>query len=348
MDREKAMAFVDQFTAMASHTTTIALLAIADRTDLLRVMVGKGGMTAVDIATEAELEERYVTEIAAGLAAAGVLGYDPNFERFSLSDEIAAVVADDTSPYAMVGWLDTLPATMSRLREIADATRHGGGVPFEEFGDDMVRGIDRGSAPSMRILLTRRWLPAMPDVVERLSAGDSIADVGCGSGAAAIAMATAYPASTIWGFDVHEGSIEQAKAKVSSHSNVHFEARSGDDIPTDIGFGLITTFDVIHDLFDPLGTVRRIREALAEGGAYLMVEPRMSARLEENLHARGALLYGISTLHCLTQSLAIGGAGLGAAWGPEKAEALCREAGFSSFEELPIDNPFSAFYRVGG
>jgi len=347
LDREKAWRFIEHFTDMAAGTTTIALLAVADRTGLLTAMAGRGPMTTGDVSAAAGLEQRYVTEIMSGLAAGGVLAYDGSTERFTLPDEHAAVVADDDSPYAMVGWLDMLPATMHQLDHIVDATRHGGGVPFEDFGEDMVRGIDRGNSPSMRLLLTRKWLSAMPDIVEQLETGGSIADVGCGSGAAVLAMATAYPEATVWGFDLHHGSVERARARAGRVPNARFEVRAADDLPLDVGFDLVTTFDVVHDLADPPGALRRIKESLVTGGTYLMMEPRAEDNLEDNLNPRGALLYGVSALHCMTQSLAMGGAGLGAAWGPAAAEALCRDAGFGSFTELPIDNPFSAFYRVG-
>ena len=163
-------------------------------------------------------------------------------------------------------------------------------------------------------------------------------------------MAKAYPASSIVGYDIDAHSIELARGRVEAQqlSNVSFEQCSAESIPAEPGFDFVTTFDVIHDLVEPVPVLRQIRELVNPGGTYLMVEPVAGDALAENLHPAGALTYAMSTLHCMTQSLAHGGAGLGAAWGPRRAEAHCRQAGFSEFDRLDVDNAFNAFYRVSG
>ncbi len=348
MDRDEVWRFLEQFTEMAAGATTVGLLAVADRSGLLGRMMGADAATTAAIASAAGLQPRYVEEILSGLAAAGVVEYDADANTFCLSDEAAACVADESSPYFMGGWLDMIPALLAVVSQVAVATQAGGGVDFSDFGDDMVVGIDRANGPSMRILLTRKWLPVMPDVVARLQSGARIADVGCGSGAASLAMAGAYPRSTVTGYDSDARSILRAAARAEKTGleNLSFENLIAVDLPLEPPFDLITTFDVVHDLADPLAVLQRIRGALTPGGTYLMMEPDAAPDLADNLSPRGALLYGISTLHCMTQSLAAGGAGLGAAWGPVRAEELCREAGFSRFQRLDIDNQFSAFYRV--
>lgn len=345
MDREKTLAFIDRFTSMAAGATTIGLLAVADRSGLLTSMAGQGPRTADVIAATAHLDRRYTREILSGLVAAGVIDYSPDGSTFELSDEHAAVVADDSSPYSMTGWFDMLPAALEHTDDIARVTENGGGVPFAAFGDRMVRGIDRASTPSMTILLTRKWLPTMPDVVERLSTGGRIADIGCGSGSAVRAMARAYPEASVVGFDIDERSIARA-IDGTTENNASFIVGSADAMTDGGPYDLVTVFDVTHDLSDPLAVLQQIREAISDTGVLFMMEPRIAADLEDNINDRAALLYGISTFHCMTQSLAGDGAGLGAAWGPEAAEELCRAAGFVSFEELPIENPFSAFFRI--
>jgi 2-polyprenyl-3-methyl-5-hydroxy-6-metoxy-1,4-benzoquinol methylase len=345
VDRDKALAFIDQFTTMAAGATTIGLLAVADRTGLLSSMAQQPPRTVDIIATDAGLDRRYTREILAGLVAAGVIDYSPAESTYSLSDEHAAVIADDESPYSMTGWLDMLPAALDHTDDIATAATDGGGVPFSAFGERMVTGIDRASSPSMTILLTRRWLPTMPDVVERLSSGGRIADVGCGSGSAVQAMAKAFPTASVIGFDIDARSIERASESVTQ-ANASFVNGGAQDVVASGPFDLVTLFDVVHDLSDPLGTLQEIRGSLTEAGVLLMMEPRIAANLEDNINDRSTLLYGISTFHCMTQSLAGSGAGLGAAWGQAAAEELCRAAGFTSFEELPVENPFSAFFRV--
>jgi SAM-dependent methyltransferase len=173
------------------------------------------------------------------------------------------------------------------------------------------------------------------------------ADVGCGSGTAAILMAEGYPRCLVIGYDVSSDSIGMARSRAAGVANVEFVEHAVEEIPTEPPFGLITSFDVIHDLADPLAGLRRIREALTDDGVFLMMEPNAGSNLEENLSPWGAMLYGISALHCMTQSLASGGAGLGAAWGRQRAEALAGEAGFVSFQPLEdISNRFSAFYLL--
>lgn len=339
---------MEQFVDMAAGAATLFTLAVADRSGLLGVLGTSEPLTVEDAAAASGLETRYVEEMLNQLATARVLDYDPEAETFLLPPERATVIADDSSPYAMAGWLDMLPTAGNFIDEVAESARHGGGVAASTYPDRMVHAVDRANAPSMRILLTRRWLPAMPDVVERLEAGARVADVGCGAGTAVLTMAGAYPNSSFIGYDLDPRAIEVAteNAHEAGRSNVAFEVRSADEIPTDPPFDLITCFDVVHDLADPLGAVSKVRRALASDGTFLMMEPAVNANLEDNIEPRVALWYGVSLLFCMTQSLAAGGAGLGTAWGPERAESLCREAGFSRFRRLPIENPFSAFYEV--
>jgi 2-polyprenyl-3-methyl-5-hydroxy-6-metoxy-1,4-benzoquinol methylase len=347
VDRSRIEAFLDRFVDLAAGATTIGLLAVADRTGLARHLGESGGGTAEEVATGAGLEPRYVTEILSGLAAAGVVDYDPESGRFELPPEHALFIADETSPYFMGGFLDMVPIILGHVDGVAEATVHGGGVPFEDFGDRMVRGIDRGNSPSQRTFLLTRWLPGVPGLVPRLEEGIRVADVGCGSGTVAILIAQAYPTCEVVGYDMSAHGIAEARSRAAGMTNVVFLENAVEEIPTDPPFDVITSFDVIHDLADPLAGMRRIREALADDGLFLMMEPNASSDLKENLSPRGAMLYGISALHCMTQSLASGGAGLGSAWGTERAEQLAGEAGFTSFQPLDaISNRFSAFYLL--
>lgn len=347
MDRTRISEFLDRFVGYASGATTMALIAVADRSGLLGWLGEQVSGTVEEIAEGAQLESRYVQEILSGLAAAGAVEYDSDSEVFTLPPEHALFLADDSSPYCMGGWIDMVPAVMSQIDGVANATRHGGGVGFAEFGAAMVRGIDRGNSPSQKVFLVDRWIPAVAGLAERLASGIRVADVGCGSGTVPILLAQAFPASTVYGFDVSEEALGVARGRAGAIPNLTFEGSSADGIPLDPPFDLVTAFDVIHDLADPLAGMTRIREALARDGQFLMMEPNASTDLENNLDSHGALLYGISTMHCMTQSLAAGGEGVGAAWGREMAEDYARRAGFSSFEPVEdIENKFSAFYLL--
>jgi len=348
LDKEVMRQFMGRFMEMTTGAAVLGVVAVADRTGLFRDLQGKGAQTLDAIAEQTGLGPRYLEEILATLSAAGIVVYDAEADTYMLPEEHAACVADESSPYFLGGWSQMVPALYRAIPGVAEACRNGGGVPFSEFGDDMIDGIARSNAPGTRILLTRKWLPLMPDMVSRLETGIRVADVGCGSGTAALTLARAYPESEVHGYDVDAPSIERARvaAKEAGAANLSFEVVDGQSLPGDPGFDFITTFDVIHDVVDPLAVLGQIRGALREGGCYLMVEPVAGDTLAENLHPAGALTYAMSTLHCMTQSLAHGGVGLGAAWGPRRAEQYCRDAGFGRFERLEVPNPFNAFYRV--
>lgn len=340
-DRARIEAFFDRFVGMAAGSAAIGILAVADRCGLLAWLGENGGGTVAEIAAGAGLDRRYTEEILAGLTAVGVLEHEDG--RFTLPPEHALFVADADSPYFMGGWLDMLPAAYEVIDRVARAAREGGGVPFDEFAEGMLRGLDRANGPSQRILLTRKWLPAVEGLVERLESGIDVADVGCGTGTAVITMARAYPASRFTGFDVSERALAVARERAAGIGNLDLVRAGATEFEG--SYDLITTFDVVHDLADPAAALRHIREALRPGGVYLMMEPNMSSDLDRNTGDNAVINYGISLLHCMTQSLAADGAGLGTAWGREAAEQMACEAGFSSFEPLDqIANRFSAFY----
>jgi SAM-dependent methyltransferase len=348
VDREKVREFMERFMGLATGAAVLGAIGVADRAGLFAKLAGQGPLGLEEIARRTGFDRRYLRETLSALAAGGVLRYDPSTDTFELPAEHAACLADEKSPYFLAGWSQILPAIYRAIPGVARALRDGGGVPFSEFGEDMVAGIDRSNAPAMRILLTRKWLPAMPHVVERLEAGARVADLGCGSGASSITMAKAFPKSEVVGYDVDETSLARARAVAEREgvANLRFEQASAEVLPAERPFDLVTAFDVIHDLVRPRAVLRRIRQALAPDATFLMVEPAAADTLAGNLNPGGALLYSMSLLHCMTVSLAHGGEGLGTAYGPKRAEELCREAGFTRFRRLDIDNPFNAFYEV--
>lgn len=348
MDRQAIHGFMLRFMERVSGAALLGVVEVAERTGLLTALAGQGPLAEAEIVERTGLQERYVREVLRALAAGEILRYDAERETFELSAEGAACLADEQSPYFLGAWPQALRLLLRAAPDVARACQEGGGVSFTAFGPEWVEALDRTNSPGMRILLTRKWLPAMPDVVKRLEEGARVADVGCGSGTAVLTLARTYPASKIVGYDLDATSIARARAAAEAQrlENVGFERVAAESIPTDPPFDLVTAFDVIHDLGRPRDALFRIREALAAEGTLLMVEPAAGDTLQENLHAGGALFYSMSTLHCMTVSLADGGEGLGTAYGPRRAEALCREAGFGRFRRLPIQNPFNAFYEV--
>ena len=348
MDREKVGAFMERFMGMATGSALLAVTAVAERAGLFAKLAGQGALGLPAIASLTALDERYLREVLSALAAGGLVRYDAAAETFELPEEAAACLSDERSPYFLGGWTQLLPALYRAIPGVAQAMRDGGGVPYEVYGADASLGIDRSNSPGLRVLLTRKWLPALPDIVKRLEAGARVADVGCGSGTSTLTLARAYPCSEVTGYDIDAAALERARAAAERDGirNARFEQRSAEELPAQPENTLVTAFDVIHDLARPRAVLRRIRESLLPDGAFLLVEPAAADTLAENLHPGGALLYSISTLYCMTVSLAQGGEGLGAAYGPKRAEALCREAGFGRFRRLELENPFNAFYDV--
>ncbi len=223
-------------------------------------------------------------------------------------------------------------------------------MAFKDFGDQLPVALEQMNRPVYESRLVRNWLPTMPDVVARLQAGGRAIDVGCGTGVVPITIAKAFPQATLAGLDLDAHSIDIARGYARDAGLAHrieFIQAPAESIPAAPAWDFISTFDVIHDLPDPLGALRAIRGALAAGGTYLMVEPKVADDLEHNRNNPFArMLYGISCLHCVPQSLAQGGPGLGACWGPAQAAELANQAGFDRFDALPIRSPALAFYAL--
>jgi SAM-dependent methyltransferase len=348
MDREKVRAFMEQFMAMTTNAALLGVTEVAGRTGLFSALAGQGPLELGAIAAKSGLQPRYLREILSALAAGGILRYEPVAETFELTPEVAACLADEKSPFFLGGWTQFLPALYRAIPGVARAMRSGGGVGYPEFGSEAVEAIDRANSPGMRVLLTRKWLPVLPELVKRLEQGARVADIGCGSGTSTLTLAKAYPRSEITGYDIDATALGRARSAAEREglANARFEQRSAEDLPREPRLDFVTAFDVVHDLARPRVVLRRIRESLAPDGTFLLVEPAAGDSLAENLNPSGALLYSVSTLYCMTVSLSQGGEGLGAAYGPKRAEALCREAGFGSFRRLEIDNPFNAFFEV--
>ncbi|MBI2886272.1 MAG: class I SAM-dependent methyltransferase, partial [Chloroflexi bacterium] len=225
----------------------------------------------------------------------------------------------------------------------------GGGVTQQGYSNDMWAGLERFTAGWFENLLLAEWIPAVPEVKARLEHGADMADVGSGNGRALIKLARAFPKSRFVGYDVFEPAVATATrnaraAGVGKRVRFqHLDVSKG--IPEK--FDVISTWDVIHDMVDPRGALKSIRQALRDGGTYLLLDINCSDRLEENIGPLGALFYGCSVLYCMTTSLAGKGEGLGTlGLPPSRVRELCAEAGFSKVNQLPLENPFNILYEV--
>jgi 2-polyprenyl-3-methyl-5-hydroxy-6-metoxy-1,4-benzoquinol methylase len=327
---------------------TMALGYIGDRLGLFKAMAGQGPMRSPNLAARTQLNERYVREWLRAMVAAEYIEYDVNTEMYWMSDEQAFVLANEDSPMFTGGIFQLATPTVWNVPRILEAFRNGGGIPYAEIGDDVCCGIERMFRPGYVNFLVKEWLGAIPGLNDKLQRGGMIADVGCGAGQSTVTMAKAFPKSTVIGIDFHEPSIRRARkhAAEAKLKNVEFLQAPAHEIPAIKPFDLVCSFDCIHDMVDPKATLRAIHEALARDGVYMWSEPNASANAHENKNPVGKAFHAISPLHCMTVSLAFNGAGLGTVIGESGARALAKEAGFTHFEKLPIQNPFNQFFAL--
>jgi 2-polyprenyl-3-methyl-5-hydroxy-6-metoxy-1,4-benzoquinol methylase len=232
-----------------------------------------------------------------------------------------------------------VPPLLRVAPEVARAFREGGGVRFEDFGPDCVSALDLVNRGQYETRFADYWMKSLPEASERLRAGGSALDVGCGSGAVCGALAKAFPTAKIVGMDPDEESIRRARQAAPS-------AKFSVELPRSQTFDLVTLCDVLHDLAEPEKTLKDIKSLLKPGGTLFIVEPKAADRLEDNRNPVATTFYGFSVFHCMTQSLARGGPGLGTCLGPAATEALVRRAGYTGFQRLDIKSLTNLFYSA--
>lgn len=349
IDQAKQDAFMEKLIGDVSGTMTTFMAVLGDRLGLFKDLAKNGPATSLELAERTGIQERYAREWLEGLAASGYLEHESSTGRYRLSPEHAEALATEGGPHFVGGVYQMLPELLKPLDELERAFREGGGVPQSSFGANFWEGMERFSAGWFENLLLQEWIPASPEVEEKLSEGALVADVGSGSGRALIKLAAAFPASRFVGYDAFEGQIARASANAEAAgvgervSFERFDASEG--LPE--RFDVITTFDVIHDAVDPHGLLRSIRKALKPAGIYLLLEINCADEPAGNAGPLGAMFYGFSVYYCMTTSLAHNGEGLGTVGLPEsKVREFCREAGFSAVRRLPLENPFNVLYEV--
>ena len=351
MDKQKSTQFMLKLVGDVGTALAAGLLFVGDQSGLFKAMAGAGPLSAQALSARSGVAQRYVEEWLAVMTGAGYVEHDGAADTFALPEEHAMFLTDPGSEYYLGGLFQSLPSFLAMAPRLINAFKTGEGVSFADYGAELPASLEAMNRSVYANRLVRSWLPTMPDVVARLNAGGRAIDVGCGTGVVAITLAQGFPAATVAGLDFDARSIAIARGQ-AQHAGladrIQFHAMSVHDLPTAPGWDFISSFDVIHDLPDPLGALTRIRSALNEGGTYLMVEPKVADELDQNVQNPFArMLYAMSCLHCVPQSLAQGGPGLGACWGEGRARVMAHAAGFGRFERLDIRSPAMAFYALG-
>ena len=343
LDEAKLGAFVGQAVTDMGAAISGLLLHLGDRLGLYKAMAGAGPITSATLAERTGTAERYVREWLANQAAGGYVVYDPAVGTYELPAEQAMVLANEDSPVFLAGAFETIASCYADHEMFLDAFRSGAGIGWHAHDERLFSGVVRLFRPGYAAYLVDAWLPALGGVVDKLRAGAKVADVGCGQGASTIIMAQAFERSTFAGFDVHEPSIRAAgaaAAKAGVHHRATFDIAAAKEFPGH-DYDLVCLFDALHDMGDPVGAARRIREALAPDGTLLLVEPNAGNALEQNLNPVGRTYYGLSTVICTPGSLAQEvGLGLGAQAGEQQLTAVLREAGFSHVRRA-TETPFN-------
>src|SRR3954470_22856979 len=344
LDEAKIGDFVNRVVGELGATVNAALVVIGDKLGLYRAMSESGPITPGELAERTGTTERYVREWLNAQAAGGYVEYDPQTKSYTLPPEHAFVLSNENSPYFMPGAFELMAATVRDEPKIREAFRSGAGVGWHEHNHGVFEGCERFFRPGYAANLISTWIPALDGVEEKLGAGAMVADVGCGHGASTILMAEAYPNSRFVGFDYHDGSIEQARERAAaaglSPQRVSFEVAPAAGYPG-TGYDLVTTFDCLHDMGDPVGAARHVLQSLADDGTWLIVEPFAGDHVEDNLNPVGRVYYAASTLLCTPASLSQEvGLALGAQAGPARLRDVVTSAGFTHFRKA-TETPFN-------
>ena len=346
-DMAKLEQFVFRAVDEVGATLNTALVVMGDRLGLYRALAGEGPLTPAELADKTGTTERYVREWLNAQAAGGYVEYDPDSGRYTLPPEQAMALTDSESPAYLPGFFQIALGSVLDSPRITEAAKSGDGVGWHEHNHDVFDGCERFFRPGYNANLLPVWLPALDGVVEKLERGASVADVGCGHGSSTILMAKAFPNSTFAGYDYHDGSIETARERAQAEGleNVRFETAPAVAF-AGAGYDLVTMFDCLHDMGDPVGAARHVREALAKDGTWMIVEPAAGDRVEDNLNPIGRAYYGFSTLLCTPSSLAQEvGLALGAQAGEARIKDVVTTGGFSKFRRAS-ETPFNLVFEA--
>ena len=348
VDGDKLMQFVFRAVDEVGATLNAALVVMGDKLGLYRALAGTGGLTPAELAQRTGTAERYVREWLNAQAAGSFVRYDSDSGRYSLPPEQTVALTDTESPAYLPGLFQTAIGSVIDSPEITEKARSGDGFGWHEHVHDVHEGCERFFRPGYNAHLVAEWLPALEGVVEKLERGALVADVGCGHGASTILMAQAYPNSTFVGSDYHDGSIETARERAKQAGvadRVSFQvapaaAYAGAE------YDLVTMFDCLHDMGDPVGATRHVHSTLKPDGTWMIAEPNAGDHVEDNLNPVGRAFYGFSTLLCTPASLSQEvGLALGAQAGEARIREVVQTGGFTRFRRA-AETPFNLVYEA--
>jgi 2-polyprenyl-3-methyl-5-hydroxy-6-metoxy-1,4-benzoquinol methylase len=343
IDPDKLNAFLNLAVGDMGAALHSAVVLMGDRLGLFRAMRDGTPVTSQQLSERTGVRERYVREWLKANAASKYVDYDAATDTYSMNPEQAFALAEENTALDLPGFHYMLASLMRDQDKLAEAFREGRGFGWHEHDKDLFSGCERFFRPTYLTHLVSEWLPALTGVEAKLKAGAKVADIGCGHGASTLLMAKAYPQSKFTGFDYHGKSIENARASAERQNlqdAVTFEESSAASIPGS-GYDLVTTFDCLHDMGDPVGAAKHIKKALAPGGTWMIVEPIAGDDTAANLNPVGRIYYSASTVLCVPASLSQDvGLGLGAQAGEKRLREVLQEGGFSQVRRA-AETPFN-------
>jgi SAM-dependent methyltransferase len=348
VDQEKLNAFIGKFAGDLGAALHGPAILIGEQLGLYKALAAHGPITSEDLAGKTGIKERYLREWLSAEAAAGYVEYDSATKRFSMTPEQKFTLTNEDSPVYIPGAFYTVGSTYKDERKIAEAIKAGKGLGWHEHHNDLFIGTKKFFRPGYLANLVSSWLPSLEGVVAKLESGARVADVGCGLGASTIIMGKAFPKSEFIGFDYHGESIEWARNDAVTENvtrNVDFQVATAKNFPGS-DYDLVTFFDCLHDMGDPVGAGKHVRESLKPDGTWMVVEPYAQETIEKNLTPVGRIFYSASLLVCVPASLSQEvGAGLGAQASDAALSEVFRAGGFTHVRKA-TETPFNRVFEA--
>jgi len=348
INQERLHEFLGKAIVDFGATFNAALIRIGDKLGLYKALAAGGPQSPAELAKKTGTAERYIREWLSAQAAGGFVTYDLATQKFSLSEEQAFCMADESSPVFLPGAFQTALAAIKAEEQLTERFKDGKGMGWHEHHHDLFVGTERFFRPGYAANLISAWIPALQGVGDKLKSGARVADVGCGLGSSTILMAKSYPKSEFVGFDYHDKSIETAKQRAKDAGvadRIRFEVAKAKEYPGK-DYDFVTFFDCLHDMGDPAGASTHVRSSLKKEGTWMIVEPNAGDKLEENLHPIGRAFYGASTLLCTPASLSQEvGLALGAQAGEKRLREVVTSGGFTRFRRA-TQTPFNLIFEA--
>jgi SAM-dependent methyltransferase len=347
IDQDKLNAFLGRFVGDLGAAVHTGMAVIGEKLGLYKALA-EGPMTPAELAAKTSTDERYVREWLASQAAGGYVTYNEKTNQFSLDEEQAFTLAKEDSPAYLPGAFQAALGALAAVPRIADCFRTGAGMGWGEHNENVFFGTEKFFRPGYAANLVSAWIPALEGVQTKLQAGARVADVGCGLGSSTILMAKAFPKSQFFGFDYHDKSIaaaREASKREGVDGRASFAVASAKDFPGK-DYDLVTVFDCLHDMGDPAGAAKHVRESLTKDGTWMIVEPFAHDTLKDNLNPVGRVYYSFSTLLCTpcSRSQEVGLC-LGAQSGEARMREVVTSGGFSRFRRA-TETPFNLVYEA--